>query len=225
MQLALANLASFIAEVGRLLTPVVGVGGLLFTVILWLFVLAHGRSLERRLQVVRGPIPSPVEEAPKAAPQDPSAAVRYARAIPDAAVQILAILQREGRFIDFLQEDLTSYEDAQIGAAVRNIHEGCRRALEDHVTLEPIYGDREGDAVTVREGFDAAAVRLTGSVAGHPPFHGTLRHRGWRATRVELPEPTGAQGREWVVAPAEVEIGTAQEAELSRPGGPWGSLD
>src|SRR5207253_6846543 len=37
-----------------------------------------------------------------------------------AAVQLLAILQREGRLLDFLQEDVDGYADAQIGAAVRD---------------------------------------------------------------------------------------------------------
>lgn len=140
--------------------------------------------------------PAQVEAPPRAAPPaQPSDA---------AAVQMLSILQREGRLVDFLQEDITAYDDAQVGAAVRTVHEGCRRALAEHVTLEPVMERPEGETVTVEPGFDAHAVRLTGHVAGDPPFTGTLQHRGWRVASLELPELMQTQNR--VVAAAEVEV-------------------
>jgi len=122
------------------------------------------------------------------------------------AIQILAILQRQGRLIDFLQEDLAAYADDQIGAAVRSIHEGCKQALVEHVQLEPIFQEAEGSTVTLPAGFDANAVRLIGDVSGNPPFRGELRHRGWRVAKINLPERMQAQEKEMIVAPAEVEV-------------------
>ena len=115
-------------------------------------------------------------------------------------------MQREGRLVDFLIEDLTAYSDAQIGAAVRDVHAGCRRVLARYVTLEPILAGKEGEPMTVgRTAVDPAAVHLVGNVTGQPPFPGTLLHRGWRATRVELP-PLGDRAGRPIVAPAEVEV-------------------
>jgi len=122
----------------------------------------------------------------------------------DRAVQLLALFQRDGRFVDFLREDVATYSDAQIGSAVRDVHAGCRRALDRYVTLEAILDGREGEATTVAQ-VNPAAVRLVGNVTGQPPFRGTLLHRGWRATRVELP-PLGADSTRSVVAQAEVEV-------------------
>ncbi|MFP5213006.1 MAG: DUF2760 domain-containing protein, partial [Acidobacteriota bacterium] len=119
-----------------------------------------------------------------------------------------SVLQREGRLIDFLQEDLGLYEDAQIGAAVRGIHQGCRDALKEYVDLKPILEEGEGEEVTVLANFDSKSIRLTGNVAGEPPFKGILRHRGWKIVRLELPKPTAEQQKDWVLAPAEVEIGS-----------------
>lgn len=122
----------------------------------------------------------------------------------DRAVQLLAILQRDGRLVDFLMEDLSGYQDGQIGAAVRDIHGSCRTALSRYVTLTPVLTDAEGATVLVDRGTDAARVKVIGNVAGAPPYRGLLRHRGWDATRVELP-PLPASFRT-VVAPAEVEV-------------------
>ncbi|MFL6215894.1 MAG: DUF2760 domain-containing protein [Blastocatellia bacterium] len=123
----------------------------------------------------------------------------------DRAVQMLAILQRDGRLIDFLTEDIAPYSDAQIGAAVRDLHESCRQSLLKYVQLEPIIASEEGQAVTVQEAIDPASIKLIGNVTGKPPLRGTLRHRGWRASRVNLPPLADGAGRT-VVAPAEVEI-------------------
>jgi len=123
----------------------------------------------------------------------------------DAAVQLLGLLQREGRLVDFLREEIQPYEDEQIGAAVRAIHESCRQVLTEHLTLEPVLSGNEGDEVTIPKDFDPSAIRLTGNVSGDPPFRGTLRHSGWRAKQVKLPsQPSGQDPK--IVAPAEVEI-------------------
>jgi hypothetical protein len=121
------------------------------------------------------------------------------------AVQLLAILQREGRLLDFLQEDIDGYADAQIGAAVRDIHRGCRKALAEHVPLEPVLRDAENATVRVDAGFDPSRIRLTGNVMGEPPYTGTLRHHGWRTAKITLPSPAGVTDPS-VVAPAEVEL-------------------
>jgi len=124
----------------------------------------------------------------------------------DPAVAFLAVLQREGRLVDFLREDLAAYSDAQVGAAVRSIHASCRKVLDEHLALEPVRSEDEGARVVIENGFDASAVRLTGNVSGKPPFRGVLRHRGWRTRRVELPADAAGQDPS-IVAPAEVEIG------------------
>jgi len=123
----------------------------------------------------------------------------------DRAVQVLALLQREGRLIDFLAEDVAPYPDAQLGAAVRSVHESCRQVLERYLKLEPIIASEEDRPVTVQAGFDPASIKVIGNLTGKPPLRGLLRHRGWRATQVNLPNlPEGEGSR--VVAPAEVEI-------------------
>ena len=118
-------------------------------------------------------------------------------------LRLVAALQRDGRLIDFLQEDIAGFDDAQIGAAVRDIHRDCRKALLKYVDLAPVLDHGEGDAVAVPVGFDAAAIRLTGNVRGEPPFRGTLVHRGWKAALKTLPAEVGPLG---VLAPAEVEL-------------------
>jgi len=126
-------------------------------------------------------------------------------ATPDAALQLLSLLQREGRFIDFLEEDVASFSDADIGAAARVVHEGCKKALDEHLTIEPVRSEEEGAKVTLEAGFDAGAVRLTGNVVGEAPFTGTLSHRGWRATKIELPKLAKDHDAKVLMA-AEVEL-------------------
>jgi hypothetical protein len=121
-------------------------------------------------------------------------------------LRVLAVLQRDGRLVDFLQEDIDAYSDAQIGAAVRDIHRGCRKALRDYLTVEPVLNAPEEAAVDVPADFDPAAIRLTGNVAGSPPFKGVLKHHGWRVKAVHLPVLPGARDDSSVLAPAEVEI-------------------
>jgi hypothetical protein len=121
------------------------------------------------------------------------------------AVRLLALLQREGRFVDFLREDVKQFDDAQVGAAARGVHQGCRKALDELVTLAPVLDGEEGGAVTVAEGFDASAIQLVGNVQGDPPFEGTLAHHGWKAERVTLPDLPESMDP-MIVAPAEVEV-------------------
>jgi hypothetical protein len=107
--------------------------------------------------------------------------------------------------VDFLREDVSSFSDADIGAAARVVHSGCKKALDEHFTVEPVREEEEGAKITVAAGFDPSEVRLTGNVVGEAPFSGTLSHRGWRVIAVNLPKLT-AEHDPKVVAPAEVEL-------------------
>jgi hypothetical protein len=153
------------------------------------------------------PAPKPEEPAkPEAKKKEKKAEpVVLREAGPEAALQLLALFQREGRFVDFLEEDVASFSDAQIGAAARVVHEGVKRALAEHLPMEPVRTEEEGTKVTLAKGFDAARVRLTGNVTGDGPYTGTLAHRGWRVKEVRLPKM--ADGHDaTVIAPAEVEL-------------------
>ena len=120
-------------------------------------------------------------------------------------LHLLALLQREGRLVDFLQEDLRAYDDAQIGAAVRGIQESCRQSLDKYVGPRPVIDKEEGGEITIDEGFDANRIRLTGNVSGRPPFKGILQHRGWQSSGLNLPTLSDSQDPA-IIAPAEVEI-------------------
>jgi hypothetical protein len=158
-------------------------------------------EVARELIETPAAVPPPVEKGEEVAPPLATPPVETT----DRAVQILALLQRDGRLIDFLTEDLSPYQDAQVGAAVREMHESCRGVLERYIKLEPVIASDEGKPVTVPAGFDPAAIKLIGNVTGVPPLRGVLQHRGWRATEVKLPPLPEGEGRV-VVAPAEVEI-------------------
>lgn len=139
-----------------------------------------------------------------APPRPPAPVAAPVSDAPDRATQLLALFQRDGRLVDFLMEDLSSYPDAQVGAAVRDVHTGCRQTVSRYLTLTPVVDDDEGSQITIPAGADPSRVKLVGNIAGSPPVRGILRHKGWEATRVELP-PLPATGRT-VVAPAEVEV-------------------
>ncbi|BBO66966.1 hypothetical protein DSCA_08960 [Desulfosarcina alkanivorans] len=120
-------------------------------------------------------------------------------------VHLFAVLQRQGRLMDFLQEDLSRYEDDQIGAAVRSIHENCRKTVDRYLSPEPVMKSSEGETVEIAPGFDQQAVKLVGNVVGHPPFTGILRHRGWQLHAIRLPKLSDTENPN-IIAPAEVEI-------------------
>jgi hypothetical protein len=126
-------------------------------------------------------------------------------ATPDAALQLLGLLQKEARFIDFIKEDITAFSDADIGVAARVVHEGCNKAINEHFTLAAVRSEQEGSKITLPDGFDAAAVRLTGNIVGSAPFTGTLVHKGWQVTDIRLPKLTAGYNAA-IVAPAEVEL-------------------
>lgn len=194
--------------------PVIGGSALAAALILWLLLQWQaGTAIARAAASARAAVPAakptPAPAAPPPAPVETKPAPPPPPVEPDEtpAIQLLAILQRKGRLVDFLQEDLSAYADDQIGAAVRTIHEGCKQALAETMTLEPVMADAEGSTVTIPPGFDATAMRLTGNVSGEPPFRGTVQHRGWRVKSIDLPKRTKSDAGAMVVAAAEVEIG------------------
>jgi hypothetical protein len=137
----------------------------------------------------------------QAAPAKPAAA---SRTPADGALQILTILQRDSRLVDFLMEDIASYSDDQVGAAVRELHDQCRDSIARHVTLQPVIDGVEGTPARAPSG-DPTAVRFIGNVPATPPSGGTLRHKGWRAAKVDLPA-LAAKEDTTIIAPAEIEI-------------------
>ncbi len=183
----------------------------------WLgfFKILFDADFAARAWAVREPRALPIAPKPEK-PEQPAKPVTAARAPEKAeeavqaadhgdALQLLALLQREGRLVDFLEQDIATFPDADIGAAARVVHEGSRKALRAHVKLSPVRSEDEGAKITLPAGFDPGAVKLTGKVEGSAPFQGVLRHRGWRAISIEL--PTAVSGHDaHVICPAEVEL-------------------
>jgi hypothetical protein len=122
------------------------------------------------------------------------------------ALTLLATLQREARLIDFLMEDLSGYDDAQIGAAVRDVHRDCAAALERMFALRPLRSQEEGSPVEILADYNPVQVTLTGNVTGHLPLRGILMHHGWQAMQCELPAWSGQGEAARIIAPAEVEV-------------------
>lgn len=150
------------------------------------------------------PTPTPTA-APEKTAEPVAKPAQLKEATPDAALQLLTLLQQEARFIDFTQEDLTGYSDADIGAAARVVHEGSKKALETYFTFAPVRGEEEETRITLPEGFNASEVRLTGNVVGEAPFTGSLIHKGWKVTDIRLPKLADGHDTS-IVAPAEVEL-------------------
>ena len=151
---------------------------------------AWSRSLSSRQ--AEPPVAVPVPAAP------PSGS-------PDAALLLLSLLQGEGRFVDFVQQDIAAFADAEVGAVARVVHAGCRKVLLAHLQIEPIRSEPEGQPVTLEAGFDPSRVKLTGNVSGNGRVQGVLRHRGWQASDVHLPTLIDRAGS-GVLCPAEVEM-------------------
>ena len=151
------------------------------------------------------PKEAPEEATPSAKPEPSSPPPASAVEAQMVVAQVLSLLQNEGRLLDFLNEDLDRYDDAQIGAAVRVIHKGLKSAVSELVRLAPVVEAKEGTEVTVEEGFDPQAIRLTGNIHGNPPFKGILRHRGWRYLEIKVPGVPSKSSD--VITPAEVEVG------------------
>jgi hypothetical protein len=148
------------------------------------------------------PPPKPAAEPARPAPAQPEAGRADAE-----IVHFLAILQEKGRLIDFLMDDINAYSDAQVGAAARVVHTGCKGVLQDNFRISPVRTEAEGSTVQVPAGYSADEYRLVGRIAGSAPFSGALVHRGWKTDMVKLPQLLrGAADRLPAIAPAEVEV-------------------
>jgi hypothetical protein len=164
------------------------------------------RVIALRQPETAAPAVTPTAKAAPVAPAPaPAAPPPMKEATPDAALQLLGLLQRDARLIDFTQEDLSQYSDADVGGVARVLHEGCCKVLREHFTITPVRTEAEGSRLTLPAGFDARAVRLTGNVVGQAPFTGTLCHRGWRVTETHLPKMAESHDVR-VLAQAEVEL-------------------
>lgn len=150
------------------------------------------------------PIPKPAP-APVVVAAAPAPAVLPPERLHASALTLLAALQREGRLVDFLQQEVTGFSDGDVAAAARVVHAGCRRVLQQGLDLEPAVREPEGSSMSVPAGFDAQRIRLTGNVAGQPPFRGTLRHPGWVVRGIRFPAVSEALDPR-VLAAAEVEL-------------------
>lgn len=196
--------------------PQLGLGTRLWFAFACFFRVLFDASFAQRAWTVRAALPA-APEAPQAptkaeptekpeAPKKVAAKVEpKAPAAVDAALQLLSLFQREGRFIDFLEEDVATFGDAEVGAAARVVHQGCRKALRDHAAIAPVRNEEEGVKITVPKGTPPSEIRLLGNVVGEPPFQGRLVHRGWRVSGLHL--PTAIDGHDvTIVAAAEVEL-------------------
>lgn len=164
--------------------------------------------------MVRQPVAQPepeikivekIVEVEKLIPSENAKPVILKEYTSDAALQVLSLLQKEARFLDFMQEDITTFSDADVGAAARVVHTGCLKVIKDNFTLVNVRNEAEGSLLTVPEGFDASLIRLTGNIVGSPPFTGTLVHKGWQITEVKLPKLTENHNPN-IVAAAQVEL-------------------
>ncbi len=142
---------------------------------------------------------------PSGAPVEAKALPRSAEAPAGDALELLSLFQREGRLVDFLEQEIDGFADAQIGSAARVVHAGCRKALLGHFEIARVREEVEGATITVEAGFDGRSVKLTGDVRGSAPYRGVLRHSGWRVREARLPER--APGHDaTIICPAEVEL-------------------
>jgi len=164
-------------------------------------------------EVVQKQLPAPAPDKPtekvvervveKVVVEKPRASL--AQQHRDGALALLALLQREGRFVDFVRDSVEGASDADIGAAAREVHRGCRKVLDQHLTIEAVMPGAEEAKVDVPKGFDPSEIRLIGEAKGEPPYRGTLRHHGWRVVDARLPSLAEGVDRA-VIAPAEVEL-------------------
>ncbi len=175
-------------------------GALAGVAFLLLLVLLADRPKDRLIAEPSAPIAAAPVELPVAAPPTNQCDAEV--------VNFLATLQEKGRFVDFLMDDIARYSDAQVGAAGRVLHEGCRAVLLEHFGIRPMREEGEGSEVVVAPGYAADDYRLVGRIAGEPPFTGTLIHHGWKAEWVKLPRLVRMRGDQPpAIAPAEVELG------------------
>lgn len=189
---------------------------LILIIVLLSMLIGMSRCRKKHAAVAAAPVIAPapepvvkvvekIVEVEKIVPGPAPEPVILKESTPDAALQLLGLLQQQARFIDFIKEDLSGFNDADIGVAARVVHEGCNKVINEHFSLAPVRSEQEGNKVTLPKGFDAASVRLTGKVTGAAPFSGKLVHKGWQVTQIRLPKLTQGYNAA-IIAPAEVEL-------------------
>jgi hypothetical protein len=195
-------------------SPIAAIAFVLALLILALFLFDRRGRAEVAAQAPPAEVPPPKAPAPEPPAPEPAPAAIIQPPSPEPPaestaeaeiVAFFALLQEKGRLIDFLMEDLAAYEDAEIGAAARVVHEGCKGVLQEHFKIHAISEAQEGAQITVPAGFAADEYRLVGKLSGDPPFTGKLVHKGWKTDTVKLPRIVDAS-RLPAIAPAEVEI-------------------
>jgi hypothetical protein len=192
--LAVLNVLLVLPSSSAFTVPIASISLILALIVAALSVLGRPKA-----EIVPAPKPAPVLPV-----QPPAPATNQAEAEIAAFV---ALCQEKGRFVDFLMEELTTYEDVEVGAAARVVHQGCRQVLQEHFKMAPISDAAEGTQVTIPAGYAADEYRLIGKLSGDPPFVGTLIHKGWRTQSVKLPRLVNAVGKRLpAIAPAEVEL-------------------
>jgi len=166
--------------------------------------LAIALGLLVAILLTRGEGKRPESRTATARPMPVPAASNQAEA---EIVSFLATFQERGRLIDFLMDDITTYDDARVGAAARVVHQGCKAALREHFKIRPIREESEGSSVTIAAGYPADVYRLIGKISGPGPFSGALVHHGWKTDSVKLPRIVRVDpGRLPTIAPAEIEL-------------------
>jgi hypothetical protein len=196
--LVILNGLLLIPATGGHSVPIVALS-ILVAVLVLAFSLVGGKS-----GAPAAPLPtSSPEPVPAPVPIQPPAPV--ANQAEAEVVAFFGLLQEKGRLVDFLMEEVTPYEDAEVGAAARVIHQGCRQVLQEYFNISPISEAQEGAQVTVPAGYSPDRYRLVGKLTGEPPFTGTLLHKGWKTEFVKLPRIVTREGLP-SIAPAEVEL-------------------
>jgi len=177
--------------------------------LLWALIRVSLRTALRQSEIGHQPAAASSKKDKKSSGSETSAPVIDKKEMMETHkrfyLHLLTVLQREGRLMDFFAEDLSAYEDIQIGAAVRSIQDNCKTSLKKHLNPKAVLEQNEGDEIVVPADFDTSAMKLTGNVSGEPPFRGILRHKGWRASKLELPMLSAAKDSH-IIAPAEIEI-------------------
>jgi hypothetical protein len=181
--------------------PIAAIG-----IVLALLVVALSFLGSTRSGAISEPAPAQgaVSPPPPVTVQSPAPSIDQAKA---EVVAFFALLQEKGRLVDFLMEELTGYDDAQVGAAARVVHQGCRQVLQEHFKITAVSEAEEGSQVTVPAGSFGDEYRIVGKLSGEPPFAGKLIHKGWKAESVKLPRIVQTDDKRLpVIAPAEVEL-------------------
>jgi hypothetical protein len=173
--------------------PIAGLALLVAVVVLALSFLARKEPASGGA-IAAAPPPAPVQPPPPSESQAESEIVAF-----------FALLQEKGRLVDFLMDDIAGYGDAEVGAAARVVHQGCRQILDEYFKISAISEVQEGAQVTLPAGYPTDQYRIVGKLAGEPPFTGTLLHKGWKTQTVKLPRIV-TSGKLPAIAPAEVEL-------------------